>query len=242
MLSADELTSRSEKIICRYENALRDADSPLTATPERWQDCREQAESILGECIQALRGSPADTADMHSRTRDLGIRRARDQVLITHSIRAGMLLWRVATNELRQAAQDADLMEARQLTIAMDALHQAITIRLYVGAAAHDHTRLLAETALSPDASAESSSSLVFTTSSQATGSLTPREWEVIKALAQFHNNKAIAQHLNIADTTVKSHLQNIFRKLEATSRLDALAKAGLHAPSSKLGPGQVVS
>jgi DNA-binding NarL/FixJ family response regulator len=46
--------------------------------------------------------------------------------------------------------------------------------------------------------------------------------------VAQARSNRAIAQRLGVAETTVKSHLQKIFRKLGATSRVDAILKAGI--------------
>jgi DNA-binding NarL/FixJ family response regulator len=63
--------------------------------------------------------------------------------------------------------------------------------------------------------------------SGSAAGSpLTRREIEVLKLVAQAYTNAQIALRLGIAEGTVKRHLTNIFAKLQATSRLDALRKA----------------
>lgn len=50
---------------------------------------------------------------------------------------------------------------------------------------------------------------------------LTGREQEVIRALTSGGTNKDIAQTLDISEKTVKTHLNNIFRKLNVTRRLE---------------------
>jgi DNA-binding CsgD family transcriptional regulator len=55
---------------------------------------------------------------------------------------------------------------------------------------------------------------------------LTPRELEVLAALAEGMTNKAIARRLNISLHTVKFHVESLFRKLRARTRTEAVAKA----------------
>ena len=55
---------------------------------------------------------------------------------------------------------------------------------------------------------------------------LTPRELEVLTALAEGMTNKAIARRLNISLHTVKFHVESLFRKLGARTRTEAVAKA----------------
>jgi DNA-binding CsgD family transcriptional regulator len=55
---------------------------------------------------------------------------------------------------------------------------------------------------------------------------LTPREIEVLAALAEGMTNKAIARRLNISLHTVKFHVESLFRKLGARTRTEAVAKA----------------
>ena len=55
---------------------------------------------------------------------------------------------------------------------------------------------------------------------------LTPRELEVLRLLAQGKSNKAIGVTLSVGEVTVKSHVQSIFRKLNAASRTEAIAVA----------------
>lgn len=51
---------------------------------------------------------------------------------------------------------------------------------------------------------------------------LSPREQEVLQEIARGASNKEIARTLNIAETTVKIHVQHILRKLGLTSRVQA--------------------
>jgi two-component system nitrate/nitrite response regulator NarL len=51
---------------------------------------------------------------------------------------------------------------------------------------------------------------------------LSPREKEILREIARGASNKEIARTCNIAETTVKIHVQHIFRKLNLTSRVQA--------------------
>jgi DNA-binding NarL/FixJ family response regulator len=55
---------------------------------------------------------------------------------------------------------------------------------------------------------------------------LTPREQSLLSRLAQGMTNREIAHAMNIAETTVKTHLKNILEKLHARNRLEAAAIA----------------
>lgn len=48
----------------------------------------------------------------------------------------------------------------------------------------------------------------------------------MIRLLAQARSNAEIARELFITEGTVKRHLNNIYRKLGAKSRMDAVQKA----------------
>jgi len=58
------------------------------------------------------------------------------------------------------------------------------------------------------------------------TEELTPRELEVLRLLAAGKPNKLIGADLTIAEVTVKSHVQSVFRKLNVLSRTEAIAVA----------------
>jgi DNA-binding NarL/FixJ family response regulator len=58
---------------------------------------------------------------------------------------------------------------------------------------------------------------------------LTPREREVLQALAEGLSDKEIAQRLHVGVGTVHSHVANILSKLEVSSRLQVLVFAVRH-------------
>jgi DNA-binding NarL/FixJ family response regulator len=55
---------------------------------------------------------------------------------------------------------------------------------------------------------------------------LTGREREVLKLVAAALSNRQISTRLGVTEGTVKRHLSNIFTKLGATSRMDAVNRA----------------
>ena len=63
----------------------------------------------------------------------------------------------------------------------------------------------------------------------QALATLTPRELEILGYLAAGHSNKVIARHLELAESTIKVHVQNILRKLNLSSRVQAAVYAVQH-------------
>ena len=56
--------------------------------------------------------------------------------------------------------------------------------------------------------------------------SLSPREHEILGHIARGASNKEIARDLDIAETTVKIHVQHILRKLNLSSRVQAAVYA----------------
>ncbi len=56
--------------------------------------------------------------------------------------------------------------------------------------------------------------------------SLTARELEVLRLIAEGHSNGAIAKKLVITVSAVKKHTSNIFGKLNVNSRTQAVARA----------------
>jgi DNA-binding NarL/FixJ family response regulator len=54
-------------------------------------------------------------------------------------------------------------------------------------------------------------------------GELTPREREVLMCLVKGHSNREIGEALYISEKTVKTHLGNIYAKLNITKRVEAI-------------------
>jgi DNA-binding NarL/FixJ family response regulator len=64
--------------------------------------------------------------------------------------------------------------------------------------------------------------------------SLTEREIELLRLVAEGMSNKAIAQTLSISENTIKYHIRNILRKLGVQNRTEAVTqaiRAGLLGP-----------
>jgi two-component system nitrate/nitrite response regulator NarL len=61
---------------------------------------------------------------------------------------------------------------------------------------------------------------------SDPAAALSPRERDTLRHLARGASNKEIARALDIAETTVKIHVQNILRKLSLSSRVQAAVYA----------------
>lgn len=55
---------------------------------------------------------------------------------------------------------------------------------------------------------------------------LSDRETEILEQLSKGLKNKNIADNLNISFFTVKKHIENIYRKLQAHNRIDLIQKA----------------
>lgn len=73
---------------------------------------------------------------------------------------------------------------------------------------------------------------------------LSPRERQILCLVAQAMSNAQIARTLNITEATVKRHLSNVFTKLGASSRIDAVNRAirALLIPESRHHPAIVAT
>jgi DNA-binding NarL/FixJ family response regulator len=59
-----------------------------------------------------------------------------------------------------------------------------------------------------------------------AAARLTPRELQALRILAEGRTNREIAEELDISISTVKRHVEQILKKLEASSRTQAATRA----------------
>ncbi len=60
----------------------------------------------------------------------------------------------------------------------------------------------------------------------QQAPTLTLRQWELLRLVAEGRTNHQIARRLQITEGTVRTHLENIFNRLQVTSRAAAVAQA----------------
>ena len=54
---------------------------------------------------------------------------------------------------------------------------------------------------------------------------LTPRQWEVLRQVAEGASNTQIARGLGVSEATVRKHLENVFLRLGVQSRTEAVAR-----------------
>jgi len=55
---------------------------------------------------------------------------------------------------------------------------------------------------------------------------LTPRQWELLRLLAAGHTNTQIARQLGLSEGTVRTHLENIYDRLDVSNRTAAVMRA----------------
>jgi DNA-binding CsgD family transcriptional regulator len=55
---------------------------------------------------------------------------------------------------------------------------------------------------------------------------LTARHWQLLDLLAAGHTNAQIARRLGLSEGTVRTHLENIYRRLQVSNRVAAVSRA----------------
>ncbi|MDW3192944.1 MAG: response regulator transcription factor [Cytophagales bacterium] len=55
---------------------------------------------------------------------------------------------------------------------------------------------------------------------------LTNREFEILQLIAKGHSNSKIADHLFLSLSTIKTHVSNLFTKMNVNSRFQAITRA----------------
>jgi two-component system nitrate/nitrite response regulator NarL len=124
---------------------------------------------------------------------------AQDLALALRSGAAGYLLKNIDTDYLTRAIRRAAAGE----TVVAEAMTAKLVAQLQQGAA-------------EPAALSE-------------LDRLTPREREILDCLARGESNKLIARTLDLAESTVKIHVQNVLKKLKLSSRVQAAVYAVEH-------------
>ncbi len=90
------------------------------------------------------------------------------------------------------------------------------------------------ETVMSPEMTTRLMREVRAGGTTAAPPALSPREREILGHLARGASNKEIARDLDVAESTVKIHVQHILRKLELSSRVQAAVWAVEHGIAAK--------
>jgi DNA-binding NarL/FixJ family response regulator len=67
---------------------------------------------------------------------------------------------------------------------------------------------------------------------------LSSREAQIMSLIVAGHSNGQIAAHLVVTEKTVKNHVNRIYAKLGAGSRLDAISRWGSGTGDERGSPG----
>jgi two-component system, NarL family, nitrate/nitrite response regulator NarL len=139
-----------------------------------------------------------------------------------------MMLWRVTVPVLLQAiSNESSTANDSILPDTLDRLHQSIMIRLCIGAGTHENTERT-QMILAKPVNGMHPTYVNPGEEIAVMQCLTERERQVLNGVARALSNRSIAKELQITEATVKRHLRNIFAKLGAVSRIDAINKANI--------------
>jgi DNA-binding CsgD family transcriptional regulator len=236
--AAQFLRTAIPDVIGSYKSGLRTVRSPLVMRKEAWPRCRDQAQAIVEDCIGALLGEPpAESAEARSYSRLVGADRAVQGIAVAESVRAVDILWSAMQPALRTAVQyEASARRTSALLLVSTAFWSSTGSRLYAGARGYadvsqqpsrgrGHTGAGAGgTGGFGGAGRADEGAAALGTSTCA--DLSRREREVLEKVAMARSNVQIARELGIETATVKRHLSNIYGKLQAGSRIEAVNKA----------------
>jgi DNA-binding CsgD family transcriptional regulator len=211
----------TDATVAAYAEALRGAGNALVQRPEVWEDCERQARAVVGALLDALSGTRArqgyGAAPDPGRARGavdpesiaFGYRYALRALPAGAWLRASHLLFRSCQETARRVGAPDDRLHAALAALHADLAHRTEAVFLGCQASALRGDRTPAATA--------------YAASAPPAGALTAREAQVMALVAEALSNRQIGRRLEITEGTVKRHLRNIFRKLGAASRIEAV-------------------
>lgn len=136
------------------------------------------------------------------------------------------------------------LEDARGRTLPPPTLEDLAPIRAYVTTGADRFRVVFYPVPLRPSGAGEAILALLAYVSRprDREAPLTPREGEILRLLADGLGTAQIAQRLFISPTTVRNHVQNVLRKLDVHSRIEAVAWARRQGLLNHNGDDEVAS
>ncbi|MFF1447336.1 helix-turn-helix transcriptional regulator [Streptomyces sp. NPDC058274] len=224
--AAQFLRTATPNVIRSYETALRTVRSPLVTRMDAWPKCRDQAQAIVEDCVATLNGDqPLEPAKVWQYSHLVGADRANQGIAVAESVRAVEVLWKAMQPTIRSAVQhEAPSRRTSALLLISAAFRSSSGSRLYAGAVGYGGASARASETLPIEDAAEGTSETA--SAHAACVALSRREKEVLERVAKAMTNSQIARQLGITTATVKRHLNNIYGKLDAVSRIDAVNKA----------------
>ncbi|MGN7797828.1 response regulator transcription factor [Leifsonia sp. 22587] len=212
---ADELVRR-----------LRAQGNALAADPVLVEQLRAQVGVILQRTRDRLSGTAVDAARPAGGER-VGRARAGQNIHPVDSLTAATLLFDIALTELQHDGDAVEVARALNASIMDEVVPAAlgyvdVLLERIAVADAEEHLGIWRRLHVpSPETAGGA-----LAAGTESTGILTDRELQVITMIAQAYTNREISARLHIAEGTVKRHTTNIYAKLGATSRIDAVRTA----------------
>lgn len=223
--AALSLERTAASVVDAYKRGLHQVHSPLVGDHEAWLKARHQAQSILRDCVAALRGEELSSrAEMLRYSRRVAVDRVKQGIAVSESIRAVEVLWEAMRGALRAAimAEEPEKRAWVELLVTA-AFRSSAGTRLYAGALAYEDIRARVSAQMLGSGEIEG----IHPGPPAGEGKpLSRREMEVLAGVERAMSNAEIARELGIAPATVKRHLFNIYAKLGAASRIDAVNKS----------------
>lgn len=224
-----DLPSRIQILLIDDHNLFRRGLRALLEQDDRFEVCGEAGD--VGEALRRLSQGPADLILLDNHLPGVhGVDALPALKEAAPSARILMLTVSENQNDLAKALQagaDGYLLKTVESEQLCDAIIKVLEGESVVSP--EMMTKLVAVFRASPTGPAvpgpQTGSSLV-NGMTEAVPTLSPREREILLLIAQGDSNKLIARALNIAETTVKIHVQHILRKLGLSSRVQAAVYA----------------
>ncbi|SBW22896.1 hypothetical protein FDG2_3282 [Candidatus Protofrankia californiensis] len=214
-------------VIRSYRDGLRAVRSPLSIGGHAWPMSHDQALAILEDCIAELAGEQSrGWAEAKRNSRLVGMDRALHGIHMAESLRAVEILWSAMQPTVRAAIKyEVPARRTSVLLLVSNAFRVSAGIRIYAEALGYfDVIRRTPEDVVDSEDKNDRQGSAVVCTAAYM--GLSQREREILDGVTRALTNRQIAQELGIKTATVKRHLNNIYGKLQAVSRVDAVNKA----------------
>jgi two-component system nitrate/nitrite response regulator NarL len=168
--------------------------------------------------VRGIDGIPA-LREAYRSVRIVMLTVSEDEEDLAAAMQAGADGYLLKTVESDQLCDSILKVMAGESVISPEMMTKFVTVfRSRVARPAENHSLASSEV--------ENPSLVLPTLESDELQTLSAREREILSCLAKGDSNKVIARALDIAEATVKVHVQNILRKLQLSSRVQAAVYA----------------
>jgi LuxR family maltose regulon positive regulatory protein len=194
----------------------------------------------LFACLLAEQGRENEALTLTERLLDLARRDQLQNVMIRLTLHKSLLLQRrgLLTSSLDALEESLSLAESEGYirTFAEEGEPAVRLLTAYLHSRQHKHRRSVKPVTLAyvkkllqqmaDERNGRKDSAENWGAEKLQVPQLTPQEMAVLRWIAAGYSNKAIAEELNISLSTVKTHIRNLYSKLGAGNRVQAIQRA----------------